>query len=372
MNAWRSGGLSVELGQESPIPLDVSFECGPGELLALIGPSGSGKTTILRSIAGLDTPRRAMITLAGTVLADTAGRVALSPQARRCGLVFQDYALFPHMSVLQNVTAPLISVARPERSQRAREILALVNLEGLEQRRPHELSGGQCQRVAVARALARDPDVLLLDEPFSAVDQATRKRLQRELTLLRANLDIPVVLVTHDLREALSLADRIALLYHGRILQRGGPTEVMAAPASPRAARLLGQTNIFEGTIRAGDATTDGIRLDWCGLQLEARRDDRFAVGDRVQWVIPTSAIVLHRRRRPSRGERENPVAGRITETVIFGDETMVTLDPSHAPRLPLTFKVSTHAATRNGLNPGVTATVSLLADAIHLMPLGE
>jgi molybdate transport system ATP-binding protein len=162
-------------------------------------------------------------------------------------MVFQSYGLFPHMTALGNVTAAMGHVEAGRREARGRELLDLVNLGGLEARRPAELSGGQQQRVAVARALAREPKVLLLDEPFSAVDKATRQRLYREIAELRRTLDMPVVLVTHDLDEAIMLADRMAVLHRGRTLQTGTADEVTMRPVSPEVARLVDLRNLFEG-----------------------------------------------------------------------------------------------------------------------------
>lgn len=361
--------LKVRLQQDLPIPIDARFQCAAGEILGLIGPSGSGKTTILRAIAGLYLPDQGLVSQGEDVWLDTERGLIQSPQARRAGLVFQDYALFPHKSALENVALALGHVPTRQRPARAQELLKLVNMEGLEQRRPSALSGGQRQRVAVARALARDPNVLLLDEPFSAVDQATRGRLQRELLILRRNLKIPIILVTHDLREATSLSDRMALLYRGRILQIGTPEDIVTKPSSPQAARLVNLTNIFDGRVVSRAADSQFMVIDWAGQRLEVTTNDAFDAGDRVKWVIPPSAIVLHRRGRPSFGERENPVSGQVAEVLALGAEAQVSLRPDHAPELPLAFAVSAHAARRNGLVRGAAVKVSILADSIHLMP---
>jgi molybdate transport system ATP-binding protein len=254
-----------------------------------------------------------------------------------------------------------------------------VHLGGLEDRRPDALSGGQRQRVALARALARDPAVLLLDEPFAAVDQVTRRKLQRELALLRRAVAAPTILVTHDLAEAAALADRMSVLHHGKTLQHGTPDEVANRPATPLVARLMDQPNVFAGTVAGRNAETKLLSLRWGEIVLDARDDDRaaerFAPGAAVAWMIPAAAIVLHRRERPSRGERENPVSGTIAELLFFGDTALVSLrvgaaDGDSAPLL--SFSVSAHTARRNALAPGAAATVSLIADAIHLMPPGE
>jgi molybdate transport system ATP-binding protein len=232
-------GLHVHLYATAPIPLDLTLTCAPGELLALVGPSGSGKTTILRCIAGLHHPTRGHITCDGATWLDTPQSIDLPPQQRRIGLVFQGYALFPHMTALGNVAAALGHLPSRERAAHATAMLAQVGLEGLEGRRPAGLSGGQQQRVALARALARDPTALLLDEPFSAVDRPTRRELYRVLASLRERLAIPAVLVTHDLGEAVRLADRMAVLHQGRVLQQGAPDDVAARPDDALVARLL-------------------------------------------------------------------------------------------------------------------------------------
>lgn len=232
--------LQVRLRQQTPVPLDAAIACAPGELLALIGPSGSGKSTILQIIAGLRSCREATIRVGEQVWLATAERVFVPPQQRGVGLVFQDYALFPHLSALDNVAIALGSMPKAEARERARVLLARVHLTGLDARKPHTLSGGERQRVAVARALARSPRVLLLDEPFSAVDRMTRVKLRADLLALKSALSIPIVLVTHDIDEAMQLADRVSVLDHGVTLQTGSPEGVRNAPATARVAAILG------------------------------------------------------------------------------------------------------------------------------------
>lgn len=232
-------GLHVHLCATAPIPLDLTLTCAAGELLALVGPSGSGKTTILRCVAGLHHPIRGQIICDGATWLDTSQGIDLPPQQRRVGLVFQGYALFPHMTALGNVAAALRHLPSGERAARAAALLTQTGLEGLEGHRPAALSGGQQQRVALARALAREPAALLLDEPFSAVDRPTRRELYRVIAGLRERLAIPVVLVTHDLSEAVRLADRMAVLHQGRVLQQGAPDDVAARPDDALVARLL-------------------------------------------------------------------------------------------------------------------------------------
>jgi molybdate transport system ATP-binding protein len=360
-------GLYLRARQRTPIPLDAELSCAPGEVLALVGPSGSGKTTLLRCVAGLRNPERGRVECVGETWLDTERGIRHPPQARRVGIVFQNYALFPHMSALDNVRSALGHQPSAARAQRAAELLALVHLEGLERRRPAELSGGQQQRVAVARALARDPKVLLLDEPFSAVDRSTREKLYRELADLRRVLRMPVVLVTHDLDEAGMLADRMCILHHGTTLQTAEPRVLVARPRSPLVARLVGLRNVFEGTVR--EHRGQHTLLEWQGHVLEARRQGRFSPGERVAWSIPAASIILHRRERPSRGEHENPVRGTISEVLYLGDNAGITLAVGRADGAQVSFSVPAHVARRNGLQPGVQSGVSLLAEGSHLMP---
>jgi molybdate transport system ATP-binding protein len=361
-------GLSVCLQQTLPIPLAAEFSCAPGEVLALVGPSGSGKSTILRSIVGTYRPREGMVSVNGATWFDSGRGIHVLPHRRAIGMVFQSYALFPHMTALGNVITAMAHVAPGERKARASAILELVHLAGLEDRRPAELSGGQQQRVAVARALAREPEVLLLDEPFSAVDKATRQRLYREIAELRRALNMPVILVTHDLDEATMLADRMTVLHRGQTLQTGTPEEVTTRPVSPEVARLVDLRNLFEGRVLAERAESDRVLIDWAGLRLEVASNVRFTPGEPVAWAIPDGFVVLHRRDRPSRGEHENPVAGMVETMVAVGQTAHIVLRPRHAPELPIHFSVPLHVARRNGIAPGAEAAVSLLAEGIHLM----
>ncbi|MFN7086158.1 MAG: ABC transporter ATP-binding protein [Burkholderiales bacterium] len=362
-------GLDVRLRQSAPIPLEAELACAPGEMLALVGPSGSGKSTILRAIAGLLRVRDGHISCNGTTWFDTAGKISLSPQQRRVGYVFQHYALFPHLNALANVMEALTELPRPQRARRAQDLLARLHLAGFEQRLPAELSGGQQQRVAVARALAREPNVLLLDEPFSAVDRSTRERLYRELAALRRELAMPVILVTHDLDEALMLADRMCVLHQGRTLQSGPPFEVMTRPNSVQVARLVGLKNVFRAGVVAHLPERSITVIEWRGHRLEARLQPAFAPGSEVTWAIPQGHLVLHRRDRPSRGERENAVTGVVAEFVRLGENAAVSIHVGGPDRPPLFMSIPLHVAKRNGIAAGVGITVSLLSDGIHLMP---
>ncbi|MEN0075223.1 MAG: ABC transporter ATP-binding protein [Paracraurococcus sp.] len=224
----------------------VSLRVERGQFLTLLGPSGSGKTTILMAIAGFVAPSE------GEVLLDGRDITALPPERRAFGMVFQGYALFPHMTVAENVAFPLRvrRLSRAEREARVRAALDLVQLDRFADRRPAQLSGGQQQRVALARALVNDPDLLLLDEPLSALDKKLRAELQEELKALHRRVGRTFVNVTHDQEEALSLSDQVAILNHGRLVQMGAPAALYERPRTRFVADFLGTSNFLRGTVR--------------------------------------------------------------------------------------------------------------------------
>jgi iron(III) transport system ATP-binding protein len=224
----------------------ASMEVGRGEFVALLGPSGCGKTTLLRLIAGFEVPDEGTVRIGEQVV---AGETWLPPERRHVGMVFQDFALFPHLSVARNVGYGL---ARQARERRVGEALALVGLAGLGDRFPHELSGGQQQRVALARALAPEPSVVLLDEPWSNIDPMLRGSMRDELAAILRATGVTVLLVTHEQEEAFSLADRVALMRDGSIVQTGAPEEIYYDPATRWAAEFVGAANVLRGRLEDG------------------------------------------------------------------------------------------------------------------------
>ena len=260
----------------------VDLTVHPGELFAVLGPSGCGKTTLLRLIAGFERPDAGTVEVAGQEMAGPG--VFVPPERRRIGMVFQDYALFPHLTVERNVA---FGLARRERAQ-AKASLELVGLQHKAGRYPHELSGGERQRVALARALAPGPAVVLLDEPFSSLDASLRAELRREVELILREAGTTTLLVTHDQEEALSLADRLAVMRDGRLVQVGPPEEVYARPADRWAAQFVGEVNLIRGMARgqavqteigtfdvAGDPPDGTVHLAVRPEQLAIRLDDR-------------------------------------------------------------------------------------------------
>ena len=242
---------------------DVSFEVRAGELVALLGPSGCGKTTLLRIVAGLESPD------AGAVLFDGEDATARQAGERRVGFVFQHYALFRHMTVFENVAFGLRVRPRAQRpsnqdiTAKVSNLLKLVQLDYLGDRYPSQLSGGQRQRVALARALAVEPKVLLLDEPFGALDAKVRQELRRWLRRLHEEIRLTSVFVTHDQEEALELADRIVIMNEGRVEQDASPAEVFEHPASPFVMNFLGSVNIFHGRVEQGRALLGPLAVDY-------------------------------------------------------------------------------------------------------------
>jgi iron(III) transport system ATP-binding protein len=243
---------------------DVSFSIQREEFFTLLGPSGCGKTTTLRCVAGLEMPTRGEITIAGrTVNAADAG-LFVPPERRHLGMVFQNYAVWPHMSVFDNVAYPLrvAGESRQAIGARVREVLDLVALPGLERRFPHQLSGGQQQRVALGRALAGRPEILLLDEPLSNLDAKLREQMRFELKELQRRMRIPVLYVTHDQAEAMALSDRLAVMSSGRIAQIGRPSDIYRRPTSRFVADFIGQMNFLTATILATESGAARVAVD--------------------------------------------------------------------------------------------------------------
>jgi iron(III) transport system ATP-binding protein len=255
----RLRGISKSFGPVRAVR-EVTLDIERGELMAVLGPSGCGKTTLLRLIAGFEVPDAGCVNVGELVVAGP-GRL-VPPDKRRVGMVFQDYALFPHLTVEANVAFGLARRPREDREGLTRRTLELVGLQHKASCHPGELSGGERQRVALARALAPEPELVLLDEPFSSLDATLRAGLRREVELILRDAEATALLVTHDQEEALSLADRLAVMREGRIVQVGAPEEVYGRPANRWAAQFVGEVNVLAGVARAGGVETELGRFD--------------------------------------------------------------------------------------------------------------
>jgi molybdate transport system ATP-binding protein len=364
--------LVAEFEQVHPMPLSGSLRCDGGELLALVGPSGAGKTSLMRVLAGLMRPQQGRVVVGGDVWCDTAQGICLPPQRRHVGLVFQNYALMPHLDASANVALSLLHLPHAERLRQARHWLDHVGLSTEQQaRRPSALSGGQQQRVAVARALAREPRLLLLDEPFSAVDQMNRQGLYRLLADLRRDLAIPIVLVTHDLNEARMLADRLVVMDGGRVLQSGSPADIHNAPRNARVADLVGIQNRFRGEWLGPAAVPGQGLLRWMGdgttpappPVLTVRDKGKLVPGQRLSWVIPSDGInLLDASARQSGDFNAEVVAARH-----LGEITLATLGIAEVPGAELVLTLS--GAQRRGLVTGARVGLRLDLGLVHVMP---
>ncbi len=303
--------LAVTLRQAGPIPLDVSFTCEPGQVLAIFGPSGSGKTTILRSIAGLYAPAEALVRAGGDTWLDSARRLSIPVHRRAVGFVFQEYALFPHLTAVGNVTTALGHLPRAERRARAEALLGLVHLSSHLERRPAALSGGERQRVAVARALARDPVVLLLDEPFAAVDRAVRRHLQDEIDQIRRSLDIPLILVTHDFEDVVRLATHLVMLDQGQTVAAGSLEALTSRPDLTWLRETAGLGSLFEATVIRVHASRGLAELAFDGGTLLAP-GRALIEGLRVRLRIPAREVILAKE-QPRGVSLHNVLSGRVS-----------------------------------------------------------
>ncbi len=360
--------------------LDVAFEVGD-EVVALFGPSGAGKTLTLACIAGLVTPDRGCIVVNSTVLFDSQRGINLPPQRRRVGYVFQHYALLPHLTVTQNIGYGLYRLPRRERAERVARAITSMRLEGLEGRRPGQLSGGQQQRVALARVLVTEPSILLLDEPFSALDSPIRSRLRGELLELLHRLKITAVLVTHNLSEAYMLSEKMVVYDAGRVLQIGDRDEVLYRPGTQAVARFTGARNIFQGVVRS-------VGPDWMEIESDALvvRTGRYACqpGDVVDFCVRPEYVMLVRPERETEATAgENRLRGEIVTEMTEGSNRVlffkldgprprrVTLDRGElAPGIAydLRIEVPTYVYYRLGIDRRKCWQVRLKPDTIHVI----
>lgn len=302
---------------------DVSFEVLSGSFFTLLGPSGCGKSTTLRCIAGLEKPDSGMIRLEGAVFVSSTEGIWVPPHRRPMGMVFQSYAIWPHMDVFDNVAYPLKRGPAKFSSQEIRDrvmaSLELVQLSGLEQRPAPQLSGGQQQRLALARALVHEPQALLLDEPLSNLDAKLREQMRIELKQLTTRLGITTVFVTHDQLEALTLSDQIAVMENGRIVQEGPPREIYDSPRNRFAAEFIGLANFLDGTVAESAETGTTVVVETREGTLHCTTAQDLAKGEAVAVAIRPENVAVARE-KPKTGVAANVLQGRVESVVFLGD----------------------------------------------------
>lgn len=346
---------------------DVSFEVAAGDFVVLLGPSGCGKTTLLRAIAGLETPDQGAIRIGGRAVYSSDDRVDVPPERRDLSMIFQSYALWPHMTAFKNVAYPLLSrkgrkVSKDDVARRVRQALELVGVGELEKQYPGQMSGGQQQRIALARALVNNDELVLFDEPLSNVDAKVREQLRFELVSMQRRLGFSALFVTHDQTEAMELAHRIAVLDSGRIVQFGSPQEIYHQPATRYVAKFIGAINEVVGTVSTIDGDSVVVETPY-GRFVGTATDQRFSVGDRVAAMW-----------RPERGllTREEPQTvnrwpGTVKAPLFVGSHTeyLVAVGKSESD-------VRLWSPRADIVEAGSSAWVSVPPEDVRILPAGS
>ena len=340
------------------LDLDVEVAVAPGECLALAGPSGAGKTSLLRVAAGLLRPDEGRVEANGETWLDTARNVDVPAERRRCGYVFQDYALFPHLSAWQNVAYPMREGGRRERRARALELLERFGLGPRADARPGGLSGGERQRVALARALAREPEVLLLDEPLSALDARTRAGAARELAAILRSSEAPALFVTHDFPEAAQLGDRVGIIDAGRVVQEGTPSELAASPRSAFVADFTGAV-VLTGTARRGSDGLTHVALDGGGEVVSPEPGE----GEVAVSIYPWE-IAIEPADEAAHGSAQNRLTVEVLSMTTIGNRVRLGLS---GPQ-PLAAEITAVAAEQLAIATGATVAASWKAAATRIV----
>ena len=341
----RVGGFSLE----------VDWHIEEGQVLVLFGPSGAGKTTTLRAIAGLVRPEEGRVELGGRVVFDSAAGISVPVHGRQVGYLTQQYHLFPHLNVRENIAYGLSQRGQPEARAEVDRLVRMLRLDGLEDRRTWELSGGQQQRVALARALATSPEILLLDEPFASLDAELRRVLRRELRTMLVESPIPVMLVTHDREEALALGDSVQVIDDGRIVDQGEPLRVLGQPGRGRIARLAGVENLLSMTVESRNpqdgtmvCSGDGTNLE---VPLDAAPTNQNDAPDQTQNILVglRSSDIILAMEEPKGTSARNRLSGTVSGVEPRPPGYEVTLDCG----IPLKAQVTGAAMSDLGIKPG-------------------
>jgi iron(III) transport system ATP-binding protein len=336
---------------------DLSFSIAKGEIVTVIGPSGCGKSTALRLAAGLERPDRGTVSIAGRVVASTTRWVP--PERRRVGLVFQDHALFPHLTVQRNIAFGLADLARGERGARVTEVLELVRLGHLAKRYPHELSGGEQQRVALARALAPRPDVVLMDEPFSSLDETLRAQVRADTVTVLRETGTTAMLVTHDQTEALMVGDRVVVMNEGQIRQVGTPRDVFESPATRFVASFMGDADFLPAHVKDALLTSEiGVVSTvpgWGSCEVDVDvvlRPHEVALKPSIAGAGEVAAVEYH--------------GAFVLHTVALGSGKTLRSWQAHSVRLPVGTRVDV------SLVPGLTPTLMIGDDRVTAPPISR
>lgn len=345
--------------------VDASFEVGE-EILVIYGPSGSGKTLILNLISGIIKPDSGTISLDGrTLFRKGNGKdIDIPIYERRVGYIFQTPSLFPHLTIKENTLYGM----RRKNNSILDSLLDSLRLSGLEDRYPEQLSLGQQQRVSIARTLATSPEILLMDEPFSALDERTRERLRLDFKRVHSQLKIPTLFVTHDLCEAYSLADRIAVLNSGKIEQNGSPGEILSRPATRAVARFVGMKNIFEGSVLRKDILMGETVISWEGHLIKAPYT-QVSVGKEVVWMIRPENIVFQRPNPNKKFSQENIFWGKIVEVLHLGTNISLFVRTGDKDKdYDFEMHLPVHVYEKYQLEKGKRIQISLKKESVHLI----
>jgi len=365
-NASEGASLSGQSdGKTSGFLLDIEFAALPGVTI-LFGASGSGKTTTLKSIAGILRPDAGRVAIGEKTLFDSERAIDLPIRQRGVGYVFQNLALFPHLSARENVAFGMTNTGRRDRRDRAIDLLRAFHVEHTAERQPRQISGGEAQRVAFARALASGPRILLLDEPLSAIDEATKLAIISDLKALNRELRLPVIYVTHSREEAMTLGERVIVFEHGRIVAEGEPLEVFSAPVRASVARLTGVENLFPGRITATHAAGGTMTVEIqdasgvCQVEVPFGRE---AVGEQVRVAVPSGDILLALD-EPQGTSARNRLCGRITLIEDKGARTLASVTSGVLWRASLTRQ----AVNELNLYPGKQVWLAFKTHSCYLL----